>query len=53
MTFLCASHLRKTYQLGRVQVSVLRGVSLDVKEGEWLAILGASGSWKSTRSICT
>ena len=48
MTFLCASHLRKTYQLGRVQVSVLRGVSLDVKEGEWLAILGASGSGKST-----
>ncbi len=45
---LTASHLRKTYSLGRVDVPVLRGVSLDVREGEWVAILGKSGSGKST-----
>jgi len=48
MTFLSATNLRKTYQLGRVEVPVLRGVSLNVDQGEWLAVLGASGSGKST-----
>ncbi|MBK7404209.1 MAG: ABC transporter ATP-binding protein [Phycisphaerales bacterium] len=40
--------LRKTYRLGRVDVPVLHGVDLDVARGEWIAILGASGSGKST-----
>ncbi len=40
--------LKKTYRLGKVDVPVLRGISLDVREGEFLAILGASGSGKST-----
>ena len=48
MTFLTATNLRKTYHLGKVEVPVLRGVSLNVKQGEWLAVLGASGSGKST-----
>jgi putative ABC transport system ATP-binding protein len=38
----------KVYQMGTVQVHALRGVSLCVREGEYLAIMGASGSGKST-----
>ncbi|MAY73379.1 MAG: hypothetical protein CMJ31_01395 [Phycisphaerae bacterium] len=34
--------------MGRVRVNVLKGVDLSVREGEWLCVLGASGSGKST-----
>ncbi len=43
-----ARDLRKTYRLGRVPVPVLKDASIEVREGEWVAILGASGSGKST-----
>ena len=45
---LDAQRVKKTYRLGRVDVPVLREASLQVRDGEWVAILGASGSGKST-----
>jgi lipoprotein-releasing system ATP-binding protein len=45
---LRVENLHKTYHLDRVNIPVLRGVSLELRDGEFLAILGASGSGKST-----
>ncbi|MBX3227133.1 MAG: ABC transporter ATP-binding protein [Labilithrix sp.] len=40
--------VEKTYQMGEVEVRALRGVSVDLARGEMVAIMGASGSGKST-----
>jgi lipoprotein-releasing system ATP-binding protein len=46
--FLSARNLVKEYVQGDEKLRVLRGVSLEVREGEFLVIVGASGAGKST-----
>ncbi|MGO8702989.1 MAG: ABC transporter ATP-binding protein [Candidatus Brocadiia bacterium] len=46
--FLAARDLVKEYVQGDEKLRVLRGVSLNVREGEFLVIVGASGAGKST-----
>ena len=48
MNFLELRNVTKVYDLGDVKVNALRGIDLDIKEGEILVIMGPSGSGKST-----
>ena len=41
-------NITKVYRMGKVEVYALNGVSLSIKEGEIISIVGASGSGKST-----
>ncbi|HTU23850.1 MAG TPA: ATP-binding cassette domain-containing protein, partial [Pirellulales bacterium] len=47
-TLLSARGVKKSYRKANVEIPVLRGVDLDVSQGEFLSIIGQSGSGKST-----
>src|SRR5687768_10454174 len=47
-SYVVARDLRRTYIMGKREVPVLRGVSLDLQRGEFLGLRGASGAGKST-----
>ena len=40
--------IHKTYQMGEVEVKVLRGIDLEILRGQLTVILGASGAGKTT-----
>ena len=48
MSLLAANQVSKIYQMGSTNVAALNEVSMEVREGEFVAIQGTSGSGKST-----
>ncbi len=47
-TEIAVKDLVKVYRLGGVEIQALRGLSMDIKEGEMVSVIGPSGSGKTT-----
>jgi len=47
-SLISLDHIHKIYKMGDIEIHALRGVSLNIDQGEFLAIMGASGSGTST-----
>ena len=47
-TVIRTKEVWKTYALGKVEVSALKGVSIEIRAGEYISIMGPSGSGKTT-----
>ena len=48
MSLVHAKDLRRTYQVGDLEVQALRGVDISIDAGEFMAVVGPSGSGKTT-----
>ncbi|KEI80582.1 ABC transporter ATP-binding protein [Clostridium botulinum] len=48
MSIIKATDVKKTFTIGKMNVDILKGVSVEIEKGEFVAIIGESGSGKST-----
>lgn len=48
MKIVKCENVSKVYKLGKVEVSALRGVSIEIEEGDFVCIMGPSGAGKTT-----
>jgi putative ABC transport system ATP-binding protein len=52
VSIVSAKNIHKIYDTGRIQVKALRGVDIDIEEGEMVTIMGPSGCGKTTLLNC-
>jgi len=45
---ILADNLKKTYDMGEIQVHALKSISVEIRKNEYVALMGSSGSGKST-----
>ncbi len=48
LSIIKATDVKKAFTIGKMKVDILKGVSVEIEKGEFVAIIGESGSGKST-----